>query len=126
VGVITERLTDRAGHFTLEADAATELVVNAEGFATRTVAVGASLEVTVEIAAQTDSVRVTGSAIDTPASRQGGGTSVVSTEEIRGRNEAQAVDLLRYLPGVVIQQGGQRGELTAVSIRGWCCSMARP
>src|SRR5436305_163134 len=57
VGVIAERLTDRAGHFTLDTGDAAEIVVNAPGFAGKTVPVNAASDVTLEIAAQTDSVR---------------------------------------------------------------------
>ena len=53
-----------------------------------------------QIAPRTDSVRVLGSAIDAPASEQGGSVSVITNREIRQRNEPFAVDLLRYIPGV--------------------------
>ena len=63
-----------------------------------------------EIAPQIDSVRVVGSAIDVPASQQGGSVSIISSQEIRQRNQALAIDLLRYVPGMAFSQTGATGR----------------
>jgi outer membrane cobalamin receptor len=76
------------------------------------------LFVKLQLAPLQDSVSVVGSAIDVPASQQGGSTSIVTSEEIRQSNLAQAVDLLRYLPGVAISQTGFTGGLTSLYLRG--------
>ena len=65
-----------------------------------------------------DSIRVTGSAIDVPASQQGTSVSVITSQEIRERNEAQTVDLLRELPGFVFSQNGGRGAVADLFVRG--------
>lgn len=119
-GVLSEQVTDAQGRFRIQADSGSDqrLLVTAEGFATKPVPLSDAAGITLELAAQNDSVLVTGSAIPAPASEQGTSTSLISRQEIRTRNEAQAVDLLRYLPGLVVQQQGQRGALTSVSIRG--------
>ncbi len=122
VGIVEQRLTDSSGRFRFDSDAGDRLQITADGFETRTIAMsafqGGPIEVRLAIAAQKDVLLVTGSAIETRASQQGSSVSVVSNKDIRDRNEEQAVNLLRYLPGVVVQQQGQRGALTAVSIRG--------
>jgi len=118
-GVVSERITGPSGKFEFGSnDTAQQITVTADGFATRIVLVADTVNITLELAAQQDSINVAGSAIDAPASEQGTSTSLISREQLRGRNEAQAVDLLRYLPGLVITQQGQRGTLSAVSIRG--------
>ena len=43
---------------------------------------------------------------------------MIPREEIRERNEAQAYDLLRYLPGVAVSQSGPRGGVTSLFTRG--------
>ena len=58
------------------------------------------------------------SAIDVPASQQGTGVSVITSAEIRDRNEAQTVDLMRELPGMVFAQDGARGSLADLFVRG--------
>ena len=70
------------------------------------------------IAPITDSIRVTGSALDVPASRQGSSVSVITSQELRERNEAQAADLLRQVPGVVLAQNGARGAVADMFVRG--------
>lgn len=120
VGVVAETVTNAAGRFSLAvADISTvKLVITAGGFATVTITAGDSARIKMSIAPVNDSVRVTGSAIDVPTNQLGTSVSVISGEQIRERNEAQAMDLLRYLPGVYVTQSGQRGAIGAVSIRG--------
>jgi outer membrane cobalamin receptor len=123
LGVVAQTATDQTGAFTLSiADpAASRLVVTAPGFETKTVPLDSAvgpLVLRLNLAAQTDSVRVVGSAIDTPLSEQGGSVSVIPGTEIRERNEPFALDLLRYLPGITINQSGQRGGLAGLYIRG--------
>ena len=44
--------------------------------------------------------------------------SVVTSRELRERNEAQALDVLRELPGMVFAQGGPRGSVADMFVRG--------
>ncbi len=94
------------------------LVVTAPGFSTQTLQAAPTVAVRLEIAPQVDSVRVVGSAIDVPASMQGGSVSIVPSEEVRQRNEPYAMDLLRYLPGMEFNQSGAPGSVSSLFLRG--------
>ncbi len=120
VGVITEQITDDSGGYDFNVSPLFEgvqLRVTAPGFQTVTVPEGAST-IRLALAPQSDSIRVTGSAIDVPASQQGTSVSVITSQEIRDRNEAQVVDLMRDLPGMVFSQSGARGSDTNLFVRG--------
>lgn len=120
VGVIVSQITDDQGHFDFNVSPLFEnyrLRVTAPGFQMVTVGAGAS-SIQLQLAPQTDSIRVTGSAIDVPASQQGTSVSVITSNEIRQRNEAQTVDLLRELPGLTFAQSGPRGSVASLFVRG--------
>ncbi len=125
VGVAAECVTDRTGSCEINAgpdrvrnnDA--QLFITADGFSTRSVAVGnGPITVELALAPQKDAVQVLGSTIDLAASQQGGSLSVITAEELRSRNEPMAADLLRYIPGVVLAQNGGRGAVQSLFIRG--------
>ena len=119
-GVITRQLTDDAGQFDFYVSPLYEtftLRVAAQGFATVNVAAGTGV-IQLALAPQADSIQVVGSAIDTPAEMQGSSVSIVGSAEIRQRNEASAVDLLRELPGLVVSQNGGRGTVASLFVRG--------
>jgi len=120
VGVEAQTTASSTGAFELEAVAmaGAKLVVTAPGFSTRTLPLEREVTVRLEIAPQIDSVRVVGSAIDVPASQQGGSVNVVSRQEIRQRNQALAIDLLREVPGLAFSQTGATGGLAGLFIRG--------
>ncbi|MGA2275531.1 MAG: TonB-dependent receptor [Bryobacteraceae bacterium] len=124
-GIAAQTLTGVNGSFELDTAVAkapdAKLVVTAPGFRTAEILLSAAsqpLTVKLQLAPLEDSVSVVGSAIDVPASQQGGSTSIVTSEEIRRSNLAQAVDLLRYLPGIAISQTGFTGGLTSLYLRG--------
>jgi outer membrane cobalamin receptor len=120
VGVIVQQITDDQGHFDFNVSPLFEnyqLRVTAPGFQMVTVGAGASM-IQLALAPQADSIRVEGSAIDVPASQQGTSVSVITSAEIRERNEAQAVDLMRELPGMVFAQAGARGSVADLFVRG--------
>ncbi|HWB84905.1 MAG TPA: TonB-dependent receptor [Bryobacteraceae bacterium] len=120
VGVVAQATAAPDGKFHLnlsETNGAT-LRVSAPGFGTQTVPLTESTTVTLAIAPQVDAVSVVGSAIDAPASEQGGSISIIPREEIRSRNEPVASDLLRELPGVTLTQTGSTGGLMTLYIRG--------
>jgi outer membrane cobalamin receptor len=120
VGVVAQTVSDTAGAFQIAvADAAgVNLLVTAPGFETKTVPLAEAAVITLAIAPQNDSITVGGTAMDVPLSQQGSSGSVISREEIAGRNEAQAIDLIRYLPGVSVTSTGARGAQTSLFIRG--------
>jgi outer membrane receptor protein involved in Fe transport len=101
----------------------TSLVVWATGFENFTVSMGPDvgqqpLLVRLKIAPRVDSIQVSGTTIDTPASQQGSSLSLIPRAEIQRRNEASALDLLRYLPGLTVVQTGTRGSLASLFVRG--------
>jgi outer membrane cobalamin receptor len=120
VGVIVEQITDDQGRFDFNVSPSFEnyqLRVTASGFQMVTVGASAS-NIQLSLAPQSDSIRVEGSAIDVPASQQGTSVSTITSAEIRERNEAQVVDLMRELPGMVFAQDGARGSLADLFVRG--------
>jgi outer membrane receptor protein involved in Fe transport len=125
LGVAAQTATDLAGGFTLKIAESGDMrvTVTASGFETKSVPVAptrepAALNIKLNIAPQVDAVRVAGSAIDVPLSEQGSSINIVPREEIAGRNEGLAVDLLRYLPGITIAQSGGTGAVADMFIRG--------
>lgn len=123
VGLTAESVTDERGAFRFEAAAndASKLIVTAPGFATRSVPLPGTgpVQVALDIAPVSDSVRVIGSLIDAPAAEQPSSITVITGEEIRERNNAIVSDLFRTVPGVVMLQSGvSQGSLTSMSIRG--------
>jgi outer membrane cobalamin receptor len=122
-GIAARTITGINGSFELNAAAVPDakLIVAAPGFRTVEIPIPAEshpLVVKLELAPLQDSVSVVGSTIDVPASQQGGSTSILTSGEIRQSNQSQAVDLLRYLPGMVISQTGFAGGLTSLYLRG--------
>jgi len=120
VGVEAQTASSISGGFELNAPETPDakLVVTAPGFSTRTLPLEPEVAVRLEIAPQIDSVRVVGSAIDVPASEQGGSVSVISRQELRERNQALAIDLLREVPGLAFSQTGATGGVAGLFIRG--------
>jgi outer membrane cobalamin receptor len=120
VGVITQQVTDDRGIFDLYISPLYESVqlrAAAEGFATATVS-AATAVIRLTLAPQSESVAVTASAIDTLPSQQGTQVSVITSADLRERNEAQALDVLRTLPGMVFAQDGARGSVADLFVRG--------
>jgi len=132
VGVEAQTVSALNGTFTLEAPGSLEspgdphikLVVTAPGFSTQTLpldraaSVQLAILVQLAIAPQVDSVKVVGSAIDVSASQQAGSVSIIPREQVRERNEPYAMDLLRYVPGVVFNQTGAAGGVSTLFLRG--------
>ena len=78
---------------------------------------GAS-QIQLTLAPQADVARAPGSTIDMPAGRQGSSVSTIASLDLRERNEAQAFELLRETPGVLLEQSGPRGAVTELFVRG--------
>jgi outer membrane cobalamin receptor len=120
VGVIVQQITDDQGRFDFNVSPVFEtyqLRVTAAGFQMVTVGAGAA-QIQLQIAPQSESIRVEGSAIDVPTSQQGTSVSTITSAELRERNEALVVDVMRDLPGMVFAQNGARGSLADLFVRG--------
>ena len=126
LGLLQQSTTDPAGNFRLDlsgAETGADIVVTAPGFARKTIALDSidtrtPLTVELEIAPISDSITVTGSAIPAPLSEQGNSVTVIPRVEIEQRNEAAAVELLRFVPGVIVNQTSRPGGTASLFIRG--------
>jgi outer membrane cobalamin receptor len=120
LGVISRQTTNDKGAFDIYVSPLYESVqlrVTAPGYATATAGMGAS-QIQLTPAPRSDTPRAPGSAVDAPASMQGASVATISSLDLRGRNEAQAFELLRETPGVLLEQSGPRGAATAMLVRG--------
>jgi outer membrane cobalamin receptor len=120
VGVIMQATTDSAGAYQISVPdtAGLNLIVTATGFETKTVPVTRGATISLAIAPASDSVTVAGSTMDVPLSQQGSSIGLISRQEIQDRNQSQAIDLIRYLPGLSVASTGSRGAQTSLFIRG--------
>ena len=120
VGVVASATAGPTGRFelTVPDQPGLQVTVTAAGFATRTVAASDAALIRLDIAPQVDSVKVVGSAMDVAASEMPASVSIVTAPEIRERNLSQAMDLLRYVPGLAFSQTGPRGGVAGLFIRG--------
>ncbi len=120
VGVEAQTVSGPDGAFELNSAGRpdTKVVIAAPGFSTKTVTPSGAASVRLELAPRVDSVEVIGSVIGGLATEQGGSVSLIPNEEIRRRNEPYGVDLLRYVPGLAVNQGGSAGGVTSLFVRG--------
>jgi outer membrane cobalamin receptor len=120
LGLITRQTTNDHGIFDLYISPLYENVqlrIAAKGFESVTVPAGMGA-IRLALAPQSESIQVSASAIDALPSQQGSSTSVITSAELRERNESQAVDLLRTVPGMVISQNGGQGTVADLFVRG--------
>lgn len=69
-------------------------------------------------ARQWEEIVVVGSHLPRPAREVGSAVSVLDAADIRQRKLNQAAELLRQVPGLAVNRGGQEGAVTQVRIRG--------
>jgi vitamin B12 transporter len=67
---------------------------------------------------QWEEIVVVGSHLPRPAREVGSAVSVLDAADIRDRKLNQAAELLRQVPGLAVNRGGQEGAVTQVRIRG--------
>jgi outer membrane cobalamin receptor len=96
--------------------------VLAPGFARQisevTVEDRATLDVTLAIAVPAESVAVTATRTPTPVAESGASVALLDREALRAMQPPAAGEALRFLPGAVVNNAGQRGGITGLFVRG--------
>ena len=96
--------------------------VRAAGFApaSQTVRVSGETKVTIslKIAALAQTVVVSATRTPVPVSETGAQVELLDASEIRNLQPSATSDALRYLPGAVVNQAGQRGGQASLFVRG--------
>lgn len=114
------------GAFTLNrlsADTAI-LQVDKQGFRTSATTIDlklnetAKFDIVLDVAGVSDSVLVTAAGVPQKLDEISKAVSVVSTEELKNRNEYSLSDVLRTVPGLIVTNGGGPGQNTSMRIRG--------
>ena len=120
IGSTQAAATDIQGVFRLDVaePEGARLIVTAPGFARKETRLAPDLEIRLELAPVNDAITVTGSAIEAPLTEQAGSVTVLTRQEIEQRNEGLAVNLLRTVPGIAVNQNGLNGGSTALFVRG--------
>jgi outer membrane cobalamin receptor len=97
-----------------------QIQVLAPGFAAETVAVSSQSEITVSLRLATASETVVVSATRTPVPGEAAGADVdlLSVGQLTAMQPTAASDAVRFLPGAIVNDAGQRGGLTSLFVRG--------
>jgi vitamin B12 transporter len=113
-------LTDQQGMFSFQ-QRCTDCSVEVEltGFKAKRVPVSReTLQIQLQLAPVRESIVVTPSRNETPASLIGSTTTVINKDEIDARQEPMVSDLLQTVPGVTINRSGGYGAVTSLFMRG--------
>jgi vitamin B12 transporter len=96
------------------------LQVLAPGFAAETIEVSSQAELTVRLHLATASETVVVSATRTPLPTQAAGADVdtLTAGQLTAMQPTAASDAIRFLPGAIVNDAGQRGGLTSLFVRG--------
>jgi vitamin B12 transporter len=97
-----------------------QIQVLAPGFAAETVEASSQAEITVNLRLATASETVVVSGMRTPVPAQAAGADVdsLSGAQLTTIQPIGASDAIRFLPGAVVNDAGQRGGLTSLFVRG--------
>ncbi len=97
-----------------------QLKVLAPGFAAESIAVNAETELTIKLHLAVSSETVVVSATRTPVSGEASGADVdsLTTSQLTTMRPVVAADAVRFLPGAIVNDSGQRGGLTSLFVRG--------
>lgn len=124
--VIDERQTDSRGVYRFEGlpDGVYQVSAAAPGLSSAPLQIkfpisdAARYDLKLELSAITSQVVVSASLGAALAPEIGSSVSVVGAQEIEDRGSEHALDVLRGIPGVEVNQAGRRGGVTGVFIRG--------
>ena len=97
-----------------------QIQVLAPGFAAETVEVSSHTEITVNLRLATASETVVVSGMRTPVAAEASGADVdsLSAAQLATMQPIAASDAIRFLPGAIVNNAGQRGGLTSLFVRG--------
>jgi vitamin B12 transporter len=97
-----------------------QIKVLAPGFAAETIEVSSQAELTVSLRLATASETVVVSATRTPVPGEAAGSDVdaLSGAQLTTMQPTAASDAIRFLPGAIVNDAGQRGGLTSLFVRG--------
>ncbi|MGE3958206.1 MAG: TonB-dependent receptor [Vicinamibacterales bacterium] len=116
----TEGFTDDQGRFSLTLLANCRIEASLSGFRTASVPCGGTGDVRMELAVAPveETVVVTATRTDAPASQLGVSTTTFTAEEIQRRQTPAVSELLRTAPGAMVVQTGGPGGVTGLFVRG--------
>jgi len=69
-------------------------------------------------ATTTEPVIVTATRVETPTSKVGSSVTVIDSKDLKRRQQTQAVDALRFVPGIQVRRSGGPGSVTSIFTRG--------
>jgi vitamin B12 transporter len=97
-----------------------QIQVLAPGFAAETVEASSQAEITVNLRLATASETVVVSGTRTPVAGEAAGSDVdsLSAAQLTTIQPISASDAIRFLPGAIVNNAGQRGGLTSLFVRG--------
>ena len=97
-----------------------QITVLAPGFAAETLHISSREQETVRLHLAPASETVTVSATRTPVAGEAAGADVdlLTSSQLTTLHASSAADAVRFLPGVVVNDAGQRGGLTSLFVRG--------
>jgi outer membrane cobalamin receptor len=97
-----------------------QLQVLAPGFAAETVDISSQAELTINLrmATASETVVVSGTRTPVPGEAAGADVDVLIGGQLTSMQPTSAGDAVRFLPGAVVNNAGQRGGLTSLFVRG--------
>jgi len=120
--IVSSQMTSAEGTATLHvpADGKFELTILAPGFAPATREVSSQPELTVTLQLANASERVQVTATRSPVQTEAGGANVdtLVAGQLSTMRPTAAADAVRFLPGAIVNDAGQRGGLTSLFVRG--------
>ena len=122
--------TDAAGHYRFAAAPRGRytLVAGAPGLAGRPATLDyaggdSAVNLTLELAARSETVVVTAQRSDLPAAAVASSTTVITRRELDETNAENVAEALRFVPGLAVNQTGSRGNVASVFARGASSNM---
>ena len=116
---VARTVTNLDGTFRLDVvQAGCTLEASLTGFTPSTTACAADVQLTLAVAPLSESVVVSATRTEAPASQVAASLTVFSAEEIERRQTPLLADLLATAPGVTVSRSGGLGSLASVFVRG--------